>query len=182
MSSLRAVIVICLGIGSSACPGGPASPATAPKPVKATKAEATKTEAAKATLEDAAGSAKAPTPAAGSDLRSQLVGAVLAAPAMVAYLHPEVEGRIPVVVSGSAVEGHPVTATAQGAAVQQRTKAEAAADPEAPVVFFDRIIVLDSNTTAKVSLRYPIEGVVGTVELRAEGSAWVVTKAELSER
>jgi hypothetical protein len=111
---------------------------------------------------------------------ASVISAVLDSRPMTMYLHPEVEGRVPVAITGPALAGATIEAVAQGQPVRVRAEAEAAADPEAPCVIFDRITV--EGTTAEIELRYPIEGILGRFVLERERTGWRIVKAELAER
>jgi hypothetical protein len=109
---------------------------------------------------------------------ASVIAAVLDSRPMAMYLHPEVEGRVPVAIGGPALAGATIEVIAQG----QPAKAcsDAAADPEAACVIFERIDI--AEPTAQVELRYPIEGVVGTFRLERDGEGWRIMKADLAER
>lgn len=160
--SCCAAIVACSGGGGSpgttpAAPGAPASPAAPEAP---------------------AAPAAAPAPAAPP--LAGVIAAVLDSRPMAMYLHPEIEGRVPVAISGPALAGARLDAVAQGQPVVMRTEAEAAADQDAAIVIFERVDVTEA--TAEVELRYPIEGIVGRFRLEREGEGWRIVKAELVER
>ncbi len=99
---------------------------------------------------------------------------------MTMYLHPEIEGRIPVVITGPALAGRSIKGIAQGATIAMRSDADAAANPEDPVVIFDRISITEQ--LAEVELRYPIEGIVARFTLVRDGDDWMLRTADLSER
>lgn len=170
MTSTPAALIVCLWIGSTACTGrsAPAQPPPA-------------SESASAAAElEAPAPADPPAPSVEPEsFVDSVIATILDSRPMTMYLHPEVEGRVPVVISGPAVAKRTIEASAQGAVVQQRTGAEVAADPEAPVVIFDRISVTERE--AEVELRYPIEGVAGSFALEMKDGSWAIMKAELAE-
>lgn len=175
MRDLRAAFLVCsLSCAAllAACSkdGAPTSePAPAP-----TGTEATSGETPTAATDPVAAPADAtPSP-------SSVIAAVLDSRPMAMYLHPEVEGRVPVRIAGPALAGVTVDAVAQGQPVKLLTVVEATVDPEGPCVIFERIDI--GEATAEVELRYPIEGVIGRFVLEREGAGWRIVKAELAER
>ncbi len=119
--------------------------------------------------------AAAPMPA---NDRTQVLQAVLDAPDLQQYLHPEIPTRVPVVI----VKNEVVADTPNLQAV------------EVPVVFKPRAGLSESDAAleitrleiagdrATVELAYPIEGLVGTATLHRDGSGWVIDKLQLAER
>jgi len=117
------------------------------------------------------------SPRAGDGSDAALCQAVLDLPSLARYFHAEVAGRVPVViVRGTRCDDLPLSAA--GAPVLFRARAELAAG--APALELTAVEVRPAS--ASVRLSYPIEGVVGSVELERTGAAWSVTKHELAER
>lgn len=174
MRDLRAALLVCslscAALLACSKAGAPASEApTAPPSAETASGEGP----AVTTAPPAAPVEATPSP-------SSVIAAVLDSRPMTMYLHPEVEGRVPVRVAGPALAGVTVDAIAQGQPVKMLTADEATADPEAACVIFERIDV--GEATAEVELRYPIEGVIGRILLEREGAGWRIVKAELAER
>lgn len=169
MRDLRSALLVCslfcAALAACSKDGAPASePPTATASTDATRDEAP-TDA---------------PPAVAEPSTSSVIAAVLDSRPMTMYLHPEVEGRVPVKVAGPALAGVTVDAIAQGQPVKMLTVSEATTDPEAACVIFERIEI--GEATAEVELRYPIEGVIGRFLLEREGAGWRIVKAELAER
>lgn len=171
MRDLRAAFLVCslscAALAACSKDGAPAS-----EPPTAT--------ASSGATEDAAPPAPVDATAVAEPSPSSVIAAVLDSRPMTMYLHPEVEGRVPVRVAGPALAGLTVDAIAQGQPVKLLTVDEATTDPEAACVIFERIDV--GEATAEVELRYPIEGVLGRFLLEREGAGWRIVKAELAER
>lgn len=174
MRDLRAALFVC-----SACLLAPSACSKAGTPTS---------EAPTATASDAAARGEAPTPATAHPAApaeanpsvASVIGAVLDSRPMTMYLHPELEGRVPVAVSGPALAGATIEVIAQGQPVQVLTEAEVAAAADKACVIFERIEL--GEATAEVQLRYPIEGILGRFVLEREGEGWRIIKAELAER
>ena len=110
----------------------------------------------------------------GSDVDAVLQ-AVLTHDAFAPYLHPEVRGRVPVRVSGKALPNEPLSLSLHGKPVE-RVEAPAAG----PVVEIQQWSV--SEGTARVALRYDVEGVRGAFELGKDGGHWRVVQAQVVEQ
>jgi hypothetical protein len=174
MRDLRAALLVCslccVALPACSKAGAPANEAPTASPSAATASE------------DAPAATTAPpaAPVEATPSPSSVIAAVLDSRPMTMYLHPEVEGRVPVRVAGPALAGVTVDAVAQGQPVKLLTVVEATTDPEGPCVIFERIDI--GEATAEVELRYPIEGVLGHFVLEREGAGWRIVKAELAER
>jgi len=94
------------------------------------------------------------------------------------YLHPDVAGRVPVVVSGKA---RPPTVSLElhGAAVETKPPENLA--PEQAFVDIGTWSVEEDR--ASVELAYEIEGVAASFDLERDGAGrWIVTAARVVER
>lgn len=93
------------------------------------------------------------------------------------YLHPDVAGRVPVVVSGTA-RPEVVSLELHGAAVESRPPEDVA--PEQ--AFVDITAWTVEGDRASVRLAYAIEGVAASFALQHEPSGrWIVTSANVAE-
>ena len=106
-----------------------------------------------------------------------VIAAILQHEGLRAFLHPEVEGRVPVVLSESNLVTAPLDLTMFGQPV--RVVSPGAAQPLAPVI--ELTSLERSATGAVIAIRYAVEGVSGQARLSREGSKWVVTEMNLSE-
>jgi hypothetical protein len=173
MRDVRAAVLVVALVcaGPLACSRGGA-PSSAPPAAAAT----TSPEPTAATPDADAPAAEPADPAA---IQASLVTTVLDSRPMVMYLHPEVEGRVPVGIGGPALEVRTREVTAQGVPVKL-CHDEATAEPGNTCVIFERIEI--TGPFADVVLYYPIEGVEGTFRLVREREGWKLLKAQLVER
>lgn len=116
--------------------------------------------------------AASPTILASADL-DQIVSAVLAHPEVSKYLHPEVPGRVPVVVRLAApYESEALRVEAFGQAVR-------AAKSEQPGAV--SLKVAATGAACRVDVKYRPEGIFGHVDLALVDGAWKVTDATIYE-
>jgi hypothetical protein len=127
-------------------------------------------------------SATAPATDAPADIRTihaALATAVLNSRPMLMYLHPEVEGRVPVGLGGPVMDARTSDVIVQGVP-SKLCNDEETGIPGNTCVIFERIEI--TGPFADVVLSYPIEGVAGTFRLVREGEGWKLLKAQLAER
>ncbi len=120
--------------------------------------------------------AAAPEAAPAKNDDAEILRAVLTHERFAMYLHPDVAGRVPVVVSGEARPRGPVDLELHGAAVSIVDTAPA----DAAVVLISTWSI--EGDTAHVALGYPIEGVVASFDLARSDAGWRVTEADVAER
>ena len=118
---------------------------------------------------------------AGSAELAELWRVVLELPGLEQYWHADDPSRVPVrVVPHAAFPAPPETIHKFGQPVLFTSGEELEADPQAAVFRITGCRVFPGGGT--VSFEYPVEGVIGTVQLRREGGRWRVQSAEIAER
>ena len=151
----------------SAC-RAPDAPTSESPPAKAPRAEEP---------EGPATSPSAPAPTDHASPTDAILAAVLTHEQFAMYLHPDVPGRVPVIVSGAA-RPNAVSLELHGAAVISQPPEKLAA--EQAFVDIERWSV--EGDRANVVLAYEIEGVGASFRLEREASGrWVVTSADVAE-
>ena len=110
------------------------------------------------------------------DAVSQVVQTVLDCPKFEVFLHPEVEGRIPLLVAGSVVpDGLRVVKYGKNIVKVVLREPETRA-----VIVFDELLVVGND--AKVRILYPAEGVSASFTLRNSSDAWSITSSQVIEQ
>ena len=146
----------------------------APTPAPSPSAEELEAPAAPASEDP---KSPAPVVAAETSPTDAILEAILTDDRFAMYLHPDVAGRVPVVVSGAA-RPEDVSLELHGAAVL--TEPPESLTPEQAFVDITGWSVEDDR--ANVTLEYEIEGVAASFALQHEPSGrWVVTSADVAE-
>lgn len=120
-----------------------------------------------------------PVKAAQSDIE-QVCQLTLDLPALQQYYHVEdAPNRKPLVVASNEHLSADVQLTKFGEPVKLMQRAEAVA---AKKPYFEFTAMKIEGDTARVSFRYPVEGISGDLALRREGGAWQVESHKIVER
>lgn len=102
-----------------------------------------------------------------------ILQAVIDAPALQPYLHPDQPGRTPLVVVAPNPDGLDLRKFGQPVVVKGK--------PVADKAFLEFTRIEETSGGYVVEFRYAIEGLSGRFDLRREGEGWVVDKHELNE-
>ncbi|MEM6989552.1 MAG: hypothetical protein AAF721_03615 [Myxococcota bacterium] len=118
----------------------------------------------------------APDPASAKSSADSLLTAALSHPDFAMYLHPEVPGRVPVVVTGfTDPEGR--TLVLDGTPLVL-----ASAPPPNDAAFVDVGSWAVRGGVAKLELEYAVEGVSAQFKLQRSPKGWVVSDVSVAER
>jgi hypothetical protein len=97
------------------------------------------------------------------------------------YYHPEVDGRVPVVILENPYCGHRTPLLKKfGKPVLILSREEIAKRNIEAYMVFERLEI--GSEGAKVEFEYPVEGVAALVELQRTGAVWTVTKQWVVEK
>lgn len=114
--------------------------------------------------------------ALGADASSQVIQAVLDCPKVEAYLHPEIKGRIPLLIAGAVIPDG-LCVTKYGKSIVKVILAES--DTRA-VIVFDELLIASSSANAR--FRIPLEGVSASLTLTKISNTWRISSVQIIEK
>lgn len=110
------------------------------------------------------------------DPASAVIQTILDYPKLEIFLHPNVEGRVPVLISGQMLPSR-VRIVKYGRDVLRMNLSETEGKP---VIIFDELTITSSES--KVRLRYPAEGIHASFTLTKKSDLWTVERVQITER
>jgi hypothetical protein len=117
------------------------------------------------------------SPPAAPKEATAVLQALLDGPALDGYLHPEVKGRIPLILLANGFVSPPPVLTAGGAPVRILPRDRIGKRP-----FLEVTSLEIDGASAAVGISYAVEGLVGRVHLRRYEGVWHVVRTSAAEK